>query len=76
MVGWGWATMALGLAVVVALIVLAVWLVARYEHPRSSVPSESAREILDRRLARGEIDLDAYERAAGALERHRRPAAR
>jgi putative membrane protein len=40
--------------------------------PKPSQPSAStARELLDERLARGEIDADEYERRRSALENHR-----
>ncbi len=57
--GWGGAVMGWLLVVVlVALIGWLVWAVAR--RSSGSVSSESAREVLDRRYARGEIDREEY----------------
>jgi uncharacterized membrane protein len=56
--GWGWGIlMMLGWLTLLALLVGAV----------RGRRSPSAREILDRRLATGEIELDEYERASAAM---------
>lgn len=56
----GW--MGLGWLLIAALVVLAVWAVARGA-PRGSTGSDDApREILRRRYAKGEIDRETYER--------------
>jgi putative membrane protein len=68
---WGWLMMVFGgllwLVVVVAVVVLAV----RYVEDRQALPpaaqEPSALELLDRRLARGEIDVDEYERRRDAM---------
>jgi len=62
--GWGWAVlMTLGwLALLGLFLVVALAAVRDRRTP-------SAREILDRRLAVGEIDIDEYERARAAISR-------
>ena len=76
--GWGWAMMAFGVAFWAAVIGLAVWAVGEWSRGRGGRVSaeQSPREILDRRFARGEIDLEAYTRAIEALTRSGEPAAR
>jgi uncharacterized membrane protein len=55
---------------------LIAWLAVQWTHTSSRGTSpgqpsaKTARELLDERLARGEIDLDEYERRSGALDRH------
>ena len=78
--GMGWAGMVgMGLFWVV-LIAVIVWAVGRVLPARQAPPgpsaanSESAQEILDRRYARGEIDLETYQaqRAVLAAARNER----
>jgi putative membrane protein len=71
--GWGWAGfLGMGTMVIVwgALIALAVWAIARFTRAEtpSVTPTESARAVLDRRFAAGDIDLDDYARKRRALE--------
>jgi putative membrane protein len=68
----GWVLMVLLWVVIVALI---VWVVARLLPTRSGgrrdVPvatAEGPREILDRRLAGGEIDVQTYEELRAKLD--------
>jgi uncharacterized membrane protein len=62
--GWGWGLlMSLGWLLLLGLF-LAV-LVASLRDRRNP----SAKELLDRRLASGEISVDDYERAAAAMSR-------
>jgi putative membrane protein len=67
----GWVLMALFWIAVVALI---VWLIARLTATAADRPgaadrrSETPREILDRRLARGEIDQETYEQLREQLD--------
>lgn len=57
--GTGWVMM-MGMGVFWLLVLAVVaWSVAR-AFPRSPRGGDDARAILDRRLAAGEIDLDAY----------------
>ena len=72
--GWGaWLAMGFFWLVLLGLI---VWLVARLlpgsDGGTTRNSSESALEILDRRLASGEIDLDAWQAARAALVAARR----
>ncbi len=67
--GAGWVFMVLAW---VALIVLVVWAIGQLFPARSAGDSqerapETPQEILDRRLARGEIDTDEYARLRDAL---------
>jgi uncharacterized membrane protein len=60
--GWGWGIlMTLGWLALVALVVGVVLAAVRDRR------GPSARELLDRRLAAGEIGLDDYERARAAM---------
>jgi len=72
--GWGaWLAMGLFWLVLLGLI---VWLVARLlpggDGGTARNAGESALEILDRRLASGEIDLEAWQAARAALVAARR----
>jgi putative membrane protein len=66
-----WGLMALLWVAVVALI---VWLIVRLTAVAADGPgaddrrSETAREILDRRLARGEVDPETYEQLREQLD--------
>ena len=64
--GGGWVLMALFWIVLVALI---VWALTRFASgSRSEAPAlESPEQELDRRLARGEIDSEAYEEVRATL---------
>ena len=56
--GWGaWLGMAIGLALLVAAIVVLVWLAVGRGGDRRS----SARHILDERFAAGEISAEEYQ---------------
>lgn len=53
------------------LIGLAIWaVVALTRRADEQVPAESPRQILDRRFAAGEIDIDAYTKSRSLLENH------
>ena len=59
--GWG-ILMALGMVAVWALVIMgAVWLI------RSATTKETPRQILDARLARGELSLEEYESLRSAM---------
>ena len=70
---WGFAGM-LGMGMMVllwgALIWLDVWAIARFTRtePTQGTTLESARAILDRRFAAGEIDAEEYALARRTLE--------
>lgn len=62
--GWGWAIL-MTIAWLALLGLLVGVVLSAVRDRRDSSP----REILDRRLAAGEIDLDEYERARVAMSR-------
>ena len=70
---WMWPWMLVGallsLAVLVAFVLLIVWLVRgnRFD-VRSPAVAGNARQILDERYARGEIDEDDYRKRRDALQ--------
>ncbi|WP_304454332.1 SHOCT domain-containing protein [Nocardiopsis sp. YSL2] len=75
-----WIWMAVMPLVWIVVIGLVVWLVARFavntdtrrEGPqRTSASRETPEEILDRRFASGEIDLDTYTEARDRLSSYR-----
>lgn len=78
MMGWyqgDWGFMgALGMGTMLllwgALIGLAIWAIARVTRtePSHAVSLESARAILDRRFASGEIDAEEYARTRRTLD--------
>jgi len=65
----GWIISILWTAIVIALVIaLIVWLSSALSRPHSNARAEgSAREILDRRLARGELTVEEYERLRDTL---------
>ena len=66
--GFMWLGMGLFWLILLGLI---VWLVIRLlpgsSEPPTRTPGESAVEILDRRMANGEIDLEAWQAQRAAL---------
>jgi putative membrane protein len=70
-IGWGWwLLMSVGMVAFWALVVYGfVWLV-RGAPPlrREEAPLAPPDEILKRRLARGEITIEEYERLRGTIE--------
>ena len=78
----GWVLGSVMMVLLIALVVIAIiWLIRWSEASGASSRAEassggSAREMLDRRLASGEIDEDEYRRLRDALsETHARPPA-
>lgn len=62
---WHWLWMAAGWLVLLGLAVAAsAWL-----FPRAPRRHDDAREVLDGRLVRGELDVDEYRRLCSELER-------
>jgi uncharacterized membrane protein len=60
--GWGWGIlMTLGWLALLGLFVAVVYAAVRDRR------APSARELLDRRLANGEINIDEYNRARAAM---------
>ncbi len=77
MSGSDWGFMVLWTVLAILFVVAVVWAVvsiARREPPSGDSRSpRSGREILDERLASGEIDPDEYDRLRERLERPTRP---
>lgn len=69
--GWGW--MVVMPLLWVALVGIVVWAIIRLTQPDASTLTanpamgESAREVLDRRFASGDIDDETYDRMRGKL---------
>lgn len=63
---WGWIMAAAMLLSLVAVIVIAVWLVRLAEGTRPR--ALTARETLDHRLASGQITADEYRQQLALLE--------
>jgi putative membrane protein len=68
---WAWL---IGLGLLAALVILAVWAVSRVTQSHSTAgppaapsPRSSAEDVLAERFARGEIDEDEYRRRRDAL---------
>ena len=77
--GWGWwLLMSLGfIALCVALVFLIIWLVRGAQPSRSREPQEpparaSALEVLQRRLAAGEISVEQFEEIRTHIDDGRR----
>jgi len=75
--GWDWITMILWSLVWISLVGLIAWVAIPWarngpEPPRpdQAFPIKTARELLDERLARGEIDPDEYRLRREALDTH------
>ncbi|MCH7229430.1 hypothetical protein L0U85_00925 [Glycomyces sp. L485] len=75
--GWGWGWMMLMPLLWILLIGAIVWAVVRLAHPGghrdASARAESAKEVLDRRYASGEIDEETYQRMSERLAKGGRP---
>lgn len=73
MAGMGlWALLAVVTVLAMLAVLGSVWLVRQLRHPeRGSPPTgDTARDLLRRRYAAGELDDDEYERRLSALNRH------
>jgi putative membrane protein len=65
---WGWFGMVMMVIVTAAVVGLVLWAIAR--QPGDPQHPPSAREQLDARLARGEIDPQEYRERLEALSGH------
>ncbi len=70
--GFGWGWMMLMPLLWIALIAVVVWAAVKVtqrppDRPAGQQQRETPQEILDRRFASGEIDVDAYSRARDTL---------
>lgn len=71
MSGWGWAWMILMMIIGIALVALIAYLLLEGSTSRETRASrDTAVSILDRRLARGEIDETEYRRLRQVLMNH------
>jgi putative membrane protein len=66
--GWMWLWGTLMMLTWVAVIGVAVWLIVRATRSNGRPSASNARQILDERLARGEIDLDEYQQRRDMLD--------
>jgi putative membrane protein len=75
--GWGWwLVMTIGMVAFWALVIFGiVWLVhgGQNTQRRDEPPRDSPKELLERRLAQGEISVDEYRRLLDALDDHHPP---
>ena len=73
MMGYGFLGMflfwGLLLALLVGGVVLVAWLVARGRPSGGAPPVSTARQVLDERLARGEISKEEYDALRAKIER-------
>jgi putative membrane protein len=65
--GWHMGWMGIGWIVLIALAVAVVWAIARGTRGLGG-PVESARDVVKRRYANGEIDRETYERMLRDLQ--------
>ncbi|MGZ4431210.1 MAG: SHOCT domain-containing protein [Gaiellales bacterium] len=77
--GWGWAMMMFWSLIWIGVLVVVAWVAVQWARgsqdgrraqPPAAGERKSARELLDERLARGEIDVDEYQRRRSAMELH------
>jgi uncharacterized membrane protein len=72
---WSWAMMLVGgllsLLLVLAIVVLILRFALDKDGPDETASEPSARELLDRRLARGDIDVHEYEERRDAMAARR-----
>ena len=57
----GWIGLIFNLAIIVGIVILVVWAVKRFTSGSVSSGSQTPREILQARYARGEITRDQYQ---------------
>jgi putative membrane protein len=75
--GTVWAAMGLWMVLLLVIVLVVVWAITRSSRPtdtgQATGPRPSARDLLDERLASGEIDVEEYQRRRAALDRHPAP---
>jgi putative membrane protein len=77
MMGWGYGMGGVGwllmtgfwVLLIAVLVGLAAWIFPRQGRQTPTAPAASAREVLDQRLARGEIDVETYQAVRDELAR-------
>jgi putative membrane protein len=57
----GWIGLLFNLAIIIGIVILVVWAVKRFTSGGVSTGSQTPREILQARYARGEITRDQYQ---------------
>ena len=57
----GWIGLLFNLAIIIGIVILVVWAVKRFTSGNVSSGSQTPREILQARYARGEITRDQYQ---------------
>ncbi len=75
MMGWGygmmgaygWTGMIFNLLILVGVIILVVWAVRRFTERGGQSGSQSARDIVQQRYARGEITREQYQQMLNDL---------
>lgn len=63
----GWISLILNLAIIIGIVILVVWAVKRITSGTSSSTTQTPREILQARYARGEITRDQYQQMLSDL---------
>jgi putative membrane protein len=73
--GWGWAMMLFWTLIALGFLGLVAWAIATWARGGGLSPAgtasagQTARDLLDERFARGEIDVEEYETRRQALAR-------
>ena len=73
---WGWTMMIVWSLLWIGFLGLIAWVAVQWARggPSESASKQrspkTARELLDERLARGEIDIEEYQRRRAAIEDH------
>ena len=74
MTGWGWTLIVFWSLFWVGLLGVAIWAAAHWARGNSQAeapeqpPTKSAHELLDERLARGDIDPDDYQQRRDLID--------
>jgi putative membrane protein len=76
--GWGWTMMVLWSLIWIGFLGVLAWAAVQWVRGGSQISDEpaspiktmnkTAREVLDERLAAGEVDVDEYQKRRAALE--------
>jgi putative membrane protein len=70
--GADWATMGLWMVLLLVIVLVVVWAIIRSSRQtdtgQATALRPSARDLLDERLASGEIDVEEYHRRRAALD--------